>query len=457
MEAAVAGRVGAGRYELWFRQHVKFRAGPDGLTVGVSSLHFREWLPQSFGREIEAAAAEVFGRPTPVRFELVEPEPAESSDESDRPTTPAVNLFGERLDPPAPAVKKPHLNRPPRRWKSLAEFVPGACNLVAHASAVAVVEGTGHAGNPLVLFGPCGTGKTHLLEGVYAGLRRKHPDARPVYLTAEEFTSRFTQAVRFKKMDGFRRHVREGCALLIDDLHFLAKKVGTQEELIHVIDALAASGRPVVVATDCHPRLAGELLPELTDRLLGGSVCGLLTPDDETRLGVLRAKAGAGHPPVPDDVLKYLARHLKGNVRELEGAVTGVRHFARVTGRAPDVRLAREAVGDLLRHAVRPVTLADVDQAVCAALNIPHGSLQSKSKTWAVTHPRMAAIYLARKHTAATHGEIARHFGVKTHSTAVAAEKKVRGWLDADKTVAVGDRSWPAADLIARIERELNR
>lgn len=453
----MVGRVGTGRYELWFRQHVKFTAGPDGLTVLVSSLHFREWLPQSFGREIESAAAEVFGKPTPVRFEVAESAEPKAAEPPSGPGPTKLNLFGERIDPPAVPVKKPHFQRPTRRWKSLADFVPGACNRVAHASAVAAVEEPGQAANPLVLYGPVGTGKTHLLEGIYLGLRRKAADVRPVFLTAEEFTSRFTQAVRFKRMDAFRRQVRDGAALLIDDLAFLAKKVGTQEELAQVVDAFLTTGRQVVVTTDCHPRLAEELIPDLTDRLLGGAVWGLLPPDDETRLTVLRAKAGAGGAPVPDDVLKYLARHLRGNVRELEGALNGVRHYSKVTGRAADVKLARDAVGDLLRHSVRPVTLADIDQAVCTALHLSQGSLQSKSKAWAVTHPRMVAIFLARKHTAATHGEIARHFGVKTHSTAVAAEKKVRGWIEGEKAVAVGERSWKARDIIDRAERELNR
>ncbi|HEY2787589.1 MAG TPA: DnaA/Hda family protein [Fimbriiglobus sp.] len=454
MEAAVVGRVGAGRYELWFRQHVRFIAGPDGLTVGVSSLHFREWLPQSFGREIEAAAAEVFGQPTPVKFEVEEQlEPPPPPDPT-KPAAAKVNLFGERVEPAAAPAKK---TQPSRRWKSLAEFVAGSCNRVAHASALAAVEEPGLAANPLVLYGPVGTGKTHLLEGIYVGLRKKITDARPVFLTAEEFTTRFTQGIRFKKMDAFRRQVRDGCALLIDDINFLAKKVGTQEELAHVIDTVVTAGRQVVVTTDCHPRLAEELIPDLTDRLLGGAVWGLLPPDDETRLNVLRAKVGTGGPPLPDDVLKYLARHLRGNVRELEGAVNGVRHFAKVTGRAPDVKLAREAVGDLLRHAIRAVSLSDIDHAVCTALYLPQGSLQSKSKAWVVTHPRMAAIFLARKHTAATHGEVARYFGVKTHSTAVAAEKKVRGWLQKEKMIAVGERSWKAQDLIDRVERELNR
>ena len=344
-----------------------------------------------------------------------------------------------------------------RRWKSLADFVVGACNRVAHASALSVVEDPGQGASPLVLHGPVGTGKTHLLEGIYAGLRKKWPELRPVYVTAEEFTTRFVHSARFGKQGAFRRQFRDCSALLIDDIHFFAKKQGTQEEFLHTFDSLVADGRQVVVTADCHPRLAEELMPELVDRLLGGAAWPLLPPDDETRLGVLRAKAGGGGAAVPDGVLTFLARNLRGNVRELEGAVNSVRHYAKVTGKPADVPLAREALGDLLRHAVRSVTVADVDAAVCSVLRLGSGVLQSKARSWAVSHPRMVAVYLCRKHTAATYGEIAKHFGAKQHSTAVAAEKKVRGWLKDDARLALGDRDWRAKDLIDRIERELMR
>jgi chromosomal replication initiator protein len=187
-----------------------------------------------------------------------------------------------------------------------------------------------------------------------------------------------------------------------------------------------------------------------------------MPPDDETRLEILRRKAGSGPTGggplvIPDPVLKHLARNLRGNVRELEGAVNTVRHYAKVTGQAATTAVAREALGDLLRHTVRAVTVADVDAAVCAVLRVAAGTLQSKSRSWAVSHPRMLAVYLARKHTAATYGEIARHFGVRQHSTAVAGEKKVRQWLGKNEVLALGDRKWAAKDLVDRVERELQR
>ena len=178
-----------------------------------------------------------------------------------------------------------------RRWRKLSEFVVGPCNRVAHASALSVVEAPGEGPNPLVLHGPVGTGKTHLLEGIYAGVRRAHADWRVLYITTEDFTNRFVQAMRLGKLGAFRKHFRECDALLMDDLHFLASKKATQEEFLHTFDALLADGRQLVLTCDCHPRLADDFTPELTDRLLGGAVWGLAPPDADVRLAVLRARA----------------------------------------------------------------------------------------------------------------------------------------------------------------------
>src|SRR5262249_18120327 len=154
----------------------------------------------------------------------------------------------------------------------------------AHAAAVSLVEAPGQGVNPLVLHGPVGTGKTHLLEGIYLGLRKQQPDGRTCYVTAEEFTNRFVQAMRNGKLGGFRKYFRECDSLLVDDLNFLASKRATQEEFLHTFDVLLTNGKQLVMTCDCHPRLADEFSPELKDRLLGGAVWGLEPPDPATRL-----------------------------------------------------------------------------------------------------------------------------------------------------------------------------
>ncbi|MBN9120117.1 MAG: chromosomal replication initiator protein DnaA [Planctomycetes bacterium] len=484
---AVSARVGAARFNLWFVGHARFVPLGGSVVVAARKEHTRDWLEHTFGAAVRDAVANLCGPGVPVRWSVdvsEDTEPAElapaqvadkrstgsaafQSEAGSRKSEAQRDLFGDpvaqsrpkvkRADPDEVALARPMASqRTGRRWKSLTDFVAGPCNRVAHASALSVVEEPGQGANPLVIHGPVGTGKTHLLEGIFAGLKRQS-DQRPCYVTAEEFTTRFVQASRLGKMSAFRRQFRECSVLLLDDLHFLATKKATQEEFLHTFDALVSDGRQVVVTTDCHPRLADELMPELVDRLLGGAVWSLLPPDPETRLEILRKKSCAASLVIPDNVLKSLATSLRGNVRELEGAVNSVRHYAKVTGRPADMQTAREALGDLLRHAVRVVTIADVDAAVCSTLRLASGTLQSKSRAWTVTHPRMVAIYLCRKHTAATYGEISKHFGAKTHSTAVAAEKKVRALVEKGESVAIGDRDWPVKELLDRVERELQR
>ncbi len=467
---ALARRIGEPRYKLWFERHTRFSLDDDGLTVGVPNRHFEEWLQKTFAADVAAAAREVLGRPVRVRF-TIDPrlfqaarrEQAEAR--AARPAEPAVppapapgRSRSKASADPSPVPEPPRPEPPPqkrtRRWRRLTDFVVGPCNRVAHASALSVVEEPGEGANPLVLHGPVGTGKTHLLEGICAGLRRARPQWRVTYATAEEFTNRFVQAMRTGKLAAFRRQFRECDALLVDDLHFLAKKRATQEEFLHTFDSLQADGRQMVLTCDCHPRLADDFTPELADRLLGGGVWGLAPPDADTRLAILRRLATDG-PPVPDPVLRHLAGQLRGNVRELEGALHGLRHFCRVTSRPADLPSAREALSDLLRHAVRVVGLADVDRAVCAALRLEAGTLQGKGRAWSVSHPRMLAMHLARKHTAASFAEIGAYFGGRNHSTAVAADKRVRGWLADDADLGRGPRRVRVREAVGRAERDL--
>jgi chromosomal replication initiator protein len=481
LEEVLAQRIGLPRFKLWFERRTLFTWDDGVLTVGVPNRYCEELLQKTFHGDLAQSALEVYGVVTEVRYHIdrqlfqaaahapqqprngaaaagtAVPQPASAPQPE-----PAKPKSKERLSPeleptlfdnlPLPKTKRK------RRWLRLSDFVVGPCNRVAQASALSVVEEPGEAVNPLVLHGPVGTGKTHLLEGIYAGLRKGRPDFRVCYVTSEAFTNRFVQARRQSKFDAFRKQFRECDALLVDDLHFLAGKRATQEEFLHTFDALQADGRQMVLTCDCHPRLADDFAPELTDRLLGGAVWGLTPPDAATRLCILRAKAGqAKGGPLDDEVLGFIASQLRGNVRELEGAVHSVRHYAKVTGRRIDIALVREALADLLRHSIRLVKLPDVDGAVCTVLRLETGALQSKDRAWSVSHPRMVAMYLARKHTGASYSDIGGHFGGRNHSTAVAAEKKVRQWLQEDTELALGERRLRVKEIVERVERELAR
>ena len=454
-------RIGAPRYDLWFRAKTKFELDAGRLRVGVPNRFFQDWLQKTFAGDVAAAAADIVGETLEINF-FIDPELFQAARQRESAETAPAAVAADPAPLPHAAAPMPSASAPreqplrTRRWRKLADFVEGSCNRVALAAARHVVEAPGQGPSPLVLHGPTGCGKSHLLEGVCAGLRQARSDWRVVFVTAEEFTHRFIQSMRLGKLGAFRRQFRDADALLIDDVHFLAKKKATQEELLHTLDALERDGRPVTLTCDGHPRLAGELMPEMIDRLMGGAIWPLTHPEAETRLAIVRGKC-LGGDLLPEPVLQLLATELRGNVRELEGALHSVRHLARVTGRRADAALAREAIAEVIRHSVRLVQLVDIDRVVCGVLGLETGSLQSAKRGWMFSHPRMVAVYLARKHTAATYTEIGHYFGKRNHSTAVAAEKKVRRWRDDDFHLPMGKRRLRVRDLLERIEQELMR
>jgi chromosomal replication initiator protein len=452
LQRALLERITAPRYDLWFKDKTTFSFDGDRLVVGVSNLHYQDWLQKKFAGDVEAAAREVAGDDVRVCF-VIQPQLFQSTRQA--PASSASQSATVTQTPVEAKVAEP-MPRAARRFKRLADFVIGSCNRVAHAAALGVVEEPGLVPIPLVLHGPVGSGKSHLLDGIHAELREKYADARVLHLTAEEFTNRFLAAMHQNKQPSFRRQFRECDVLLIDDLQFLAKKTATQVEFLHTLETLQRDGRTVVVTCDCHPRLAGVFGPELTDRLVGGAVHGLAWPDPATRRMLLQVKT-LGRGAFPPTVLDLLSQQLRGNVRELEGAIHSVVHHARVTGRTIDAELAREALAEVLRSSVRTVELSDIDRAVTTTLEMPTGTLQSPKRTQQISGARMVAMYLARKHTSATYSEIGQHFGQRNHSTAVAAEKRVRLWLAENARVALGKTKTPVGEMIERIEGELAR
>lgn len=485
---ALAERIGDKRYHLWFAEKTQFHWDADVLIVSVPNRFFQEWLQKTFTSAVAAAARDVSGRPATVRFvidpslfqtagrELEKPEaepagaahpsrpepggPESASELAAAPLAPSEPAAtpAETYPRARPAARGGDAQRRPaqRRFKSLNDFQVGACNRLAHAAALNIIDAPQSVPNPVTLYGPTGVGKTHLLEGIYTELRKKLGET-VLFLSAEEFTNRFLSALHNKQMIAFRRDFRHAAALLMDDFHFLANKGTTQEEFLYTFEALDRLVRPVVLTCACHPKMLPDLLPELADRLLGGGIWPLDPLDRETRLAILRAKIARLDCPLPEEAVKYLADNLHGNARELEGALHSVRHYAEVNRLPLTLPVVREATGQLVRFALRAVQIKDVEKVVCQLLELDAKALRSSSRAREISYPRMLAMYLARQHAGASFTEIGRYFGGRNHSTAVAADKKVRQWLAKDETLFLGDRRWKVKELLATAERELSQ
>jgi chromosomal replication initiator protein len=469
LRTALAERVGESRFGLWFGEGVRLGLEGDSLEVGVPNTFFRDWIQGHFATNLVDAAREVTGRSLNLRFRVdgeappplghvIDPPPP---DANDRPLAPPKTI---PMPSPTPPIDKPRSqvstttpatvtpSRPPRK---LEDFVTGPGNRLAHAACVDLVQTLGGSFNPLVIQGAVGLGKTHLLEGIAAALRSRHPGMKVIHITAEAFTNGFLDAMRTGSLTTFRARYRGAGALIVDDIHFLAAKKATQDEFLHTFNALIADGSPIVLATDQHPRQIAKLTDELATRFLGGMVVKLESPDPSTRRAILQSKAAARGVIVPEAVLNYVADHLRSSVRELEGALHSLIAHASMTGKRLDLALAKTALRDTIRHTARAVALKDVEKAVCQLFQIEPDALKADNRARAVAYPRMLAMYLARKHTGAAYSEIGRFFGGRNHSTVISAEKKVLGWLKDEARNALLSGFETMGDILNSLERTL--
>ncbi|HMP03809.1 MAG TPA: DnaA/Hda family protein [Gemmatales bacterium] len=442
--------IGEPRYRNWFRD--TSMAFADGiLTVGVPNLMVQQWLESKFGKELEAATHEVFGTDAQVRFvvdALLFQNRRREQDQVARAHT--LRDVGSVQT----AVRKAR-TVPPRTWLSIDDFVVGPCNRLAYEAARKLLEEAPESPRLLTFYGKPGVGKTHLLEGLYLELGRTLGETALVCLTAEEFMNRFQAALYSKQMTAFRKQFRESHGLFVDNVQFLAGKEATQEEFFHTVDTLIRSRRPVVLTLDAHPKFLREVAPLLVDRLLGGGVWEIETPDHMTRLALLRSKAEHLGMDLPEDAIRFLADRLHGNVRELEGVLNTINHFQQVHRKPLTLALVREATKNEFRHEAKVVSLTELEKVLCRVLNVDPKSLHAATRARAVSHPRMLMMYLARRLTGASYYEISRFFGAKSHSTVIAAEKKVKQWLADDANLFSQVDRCPVREVVENVEREL--
>lgn len=339
--------------------------------------------------------------------------------------------------------------------KTVTSFVAGTSNQLAHTAMAMVCKEPGTA-SPLFLFGPTGTGKTHMLAAIADQLRRRHRMRRVMHLSAEQFTNDFISSVGNSGITTFRRRYRDVDALLIDDVQFLGAKQATLREMLYTVETLAGAGRPLVFSGLQSPTEIPGLSTELAGRMAAGLVCPIQPLDMATREVLFRRWVEARCPiSVPEEMIQQVNSLLSGDGRVISGVVNLINTLQRMLGRVPSMDELRQFGGDLLRAAKPLATLSVIEMAVCDAFRLSHDSLRSGSQTRAVTEPRMLAMYLSRQLTSSAYTEIARHFGGKSHSTAISAEKNVKAWLENGKAIGRGHAAMSAREAIDRVENLL--
>ncbi len=402
---------------------------PRGVAGGAihvratSDLH-RDYLRRMCSEAFNDAARTVSGHLLTVRFlgpgeDVILARPKRTRKGQPAPTLPPQ--FVEVKEPP--------------RYESLVvnpdfgfeSFVVGPANRLAHAAARAVAANPGQAYNPFFIHGGVGLGKTHLLQAICLELARSRPSTRLYYISCEGFLTQFMECVQSGQMGDFRHRYRDLDVLVIDDIHFLAKRDRTQEEFFHTFNSLYQANRQIILSSDAAP----EEIPDLEDRLVSRFKWGLVTriepPGFETRVEILKAKATLRGLTMPDDVALFLAQRINTNIRELEGAVVKLQIQSSVEQRPIDLSLARSALGETLPPPQGSPTIQTILGAVTDYYGVRVPDLQSKRRQRSVALPRQVCMYLARRHTRMSLEEIGGYFGGRDHTTVMHAIKSIDG------------------------------
>jgi chromosomal replication initiator protein len=306
-------------------------------------------------------------------------------------------------------------------------FVSGASNRFAHAAAVAVAEAPANAYNPLFIHGDSGLGKTHLLHAIGHYAQTLYNGIKVRYVSSEEFTNDFINMIRDGKQDGFRRRYRDVDVLLVDDIQFLENKEGTQEEFFHTFNTLHNASKQIVISSDRAPKRLVTLEDRLRSRFEWGLLTDVTPPDLETRIAILRSKAGQEGLHAPPEVLECIASRISTNIRELEGALIRVTAFASLNRQSVDLQLAEIVLKDLIPEAQGPqITAATIMGQTASYFGLSIEDLCGTSRSRLLVTARHIAMYLCRELTDLSLPKIGQQFGGRDHTTVINADRKIR-------------------------------
>ena len=417
-------------FRTWLASTEAVGLADDTLVVAAPTRFAVEWIEDKYGDLLRDLAGKTLGRPLDLRFEhhgagerLVFPEFG-----TDEPLT--------DIDPvpePAPAAAAPTRTAiEGARQAGLNErytferFVVGGNSQLAAAACRGVADSPAQLYNPLFIYGDTGLGKTHLMHAIGHEILQRAPETQIAYVPSEQFTNEMITAIQSGRTADFRQRYRRIDVLLVDDVHFLGNKEGTQEEFFHTFNSLYDAHRQIVITSDRPPQEIPGLQERLVSRFEWGLVTDIKPPDFETRVAILQKKAAEDRLTLDEGVIEFIARNRKASVRQLEGAVIKLLAYSSLTRREISLELAREALGPRLEEEMGArVTPIEIRQKTADAWGVSVENLVSKRRTKPLTVPRQVAMYLIKTTLDLPYTEIGALFGGRDHSTVIHSVNKV--------------------------------
>jgi chromosomal replication initiator protein len=410
-------RVNPHSFATWFRPTRQERAETGRLIIRVPTRMFSKRLKETYGELLSAVLAEI-GQPDMVLdFICADSEPAASH------PTPTAQA---KLDFDAADAQ---LN--PRY--TFDRFIVGSSNQFAHAAAVAVAEQPSKSYNPLFLYGGVGLGKTHLMQAIGHELKRRNPSLRLIYISAEKFTNEVIASIRFERMPTFRERFRNMDVLMVDDIQFIARAERTQEEFFHTFNALYDQQKQIVISSDCPPKEISAIEERLRSRFEWGLIADIQMPDLETKIAILQKKAESEQVRLPEDVAEFIARSIKSNIRELEGALIRLMAYASLTGAAFNLSTAQQVLKNIIEIQEKKISIEQIQKRVGEEFGLRAQDLKVRSNSKTIAFPRQVAMFLVKQLTSASLPEIGKQFGGKHHTTVLHSINKIESLRQVDK------------------------
>lgn len=417
----------------WLRPLQADVISQDQVVLYASNMFVKSWVENHYLAQIHQICQALAKNPNLqiIVKEGVKPAPKAVESSSTQTTNHQESAVNFQQESDAPTKFESHLNR-----KHLFEnFVEGKSNQLARAVGQKLALAPGEPiANPFFLYGGTGLGKTHLLHAIGNGILANKPNARVLYIHANNFMQHMVKAMRDNKMDQFKKFYRSLDALLVDDIQFFAEKEKTQEEFFHIFNNLFETGRQIILTSDRYPKEIEKIEERLKSRFGWGLTTAIEPPDLETRVAILLKKAEEHHMELPEEVAFFIAQRLRTNVRELEGALNRVKAMQDFKGGHIDIDFVRDTLKDILALQERLVTIENIQKVVAEYYRIKVADLKSKSRARSVTRPRQVAMALAKELTNKSLPEIGRAFE-RDHTTVLNACREVPKFREKDSSI----------------------
>ena len=416
------------QFNTWIKP-LSCQENENGLKISAPNRFILDWVRDKFSIRLQEWAQNHYGAAKPLEFSLL---PRTSAPPVSAPPQAGIAVAPDPAS--AAEVSGSRLRTNPQF--TFDNFVSGRANQLARAAAMQVAENPGQAYNPMFIYGGVGLGKTHLLLAIGNQIRQDNPAARISYIHANDYVNDMVKAYRYKNFDEFKKHYLSLDVLLIDDIQFFADKGRTQEEFFYVFNALIENKKQIVITSDTFPKELSGIEDRLKSRFAWGLTVAIEPPEQEMRVAILQTKAQADGIKLDEDVAFFIAKQVRSNVRELEGALKRVAAYAKFSDKPITVNLVKDALRDLIASAHKQVSIENIQKTVADFYKIKVADMYSKKRTRNLARPRQIAMALAKELTPLSLPEIGDSFGGRDHTTVLHACRKVAELREQEQSIS---------------------